>query len=522
MAFLSTAYGFLRFAAGLKAFVDQPLSVSDAKSFIRHGMQHRNEAFLQKIQRAVFENPNSPYSTLLRWAGCERGDIASLVREEGLEGALRRLHDAGVYVTFDEFKGRAVAVRGSQRFAFRETDFDNPLITPHFHSSSGGSRGRPTRVLIDLDHIAQSAPHWALWFAAHDWLARPLLFWTSAHTGIVNRQLIATKLGRRYVRWFATVGVVTLKDRIVAPTVHRVFRWATRCPKPEFVPLSEADRIIDCLAGMAARGSRPCMVTSPSNAVHASLSAQQRNVPLRGVTFLLGAEPLTAARKESIEAAGAVAVPTYGFSEGGNVGSQCPNAAAADDVHVSLDAYAIIQRPVNGEDPHSPHPLLLTALRPACPKVLLNTEIGDSAVLETRRCGCLFDEVGYVQHLHTIRSFEKVTGFGVTFTGSDLFRVIEDVLPKTFGGAVTDYQLIERQDARGLPRYTLLVSPSIGPVDERAVATTFLGELAKVRSHYRYMVNLWAQTDGILRVERQQPVPTARGKVLPFRTLGPQ
>lgn len=522
MTFVRDAFGFVRFAAGLKAFVHRPLAIADAKRFIRHGMEHRDQAFLQKIDRVVFGNRKSPYARLLRCSGCEAGDVAGLVREEGIEGALRRLYDAGVYVTYDEFKGRAPAVRGSQRFAFRESDFDNPLITPHFRGSSGGTRGRPTRVLVDLDHIAQSAPHWALWFAAHDWLERPLLFWTTAHPGIVNRQLIATKLGRRYVRWFATAGVVTLKDRLVAAAVHRVFRWATGCPKPEFVPLSEADRIVDCLAGMVARGSRPCMVTSPGNAVRASLSAQRRDVPLRDVTFLLGAEPLTAARRESIESAGASAVPTYGFAEGGNVGSQCPNAAAPDDVHVSLDAYAIIQRPMNGEEAHAPRPLLLTALRPACPKVLLNTEIGDSAVLETRRCGCLFDEVGYVQHLHTIRSFEKVTGFGVTFAGSDLIRVIEDVLPRAFGGGVTDYQLIERQDARGLPRYTLLVSPSVGAVDERAVVDAFLEGLAGLRSHYRYMVNLWTQSEGILGVERRQPVPTARGKMLPFRTLGPQ
>jgi hypothetical protein len=375
-------------------------------------------------------------------------------------------------------------------------------------------------VLIDLDHIAQSVPHWALWFGAHGWLDRPLLFWTSAHTGIVNRQLLAAKLGRRYVRWFATVGVVTPRDRLVASTVHRVFRRATGCPKPEFVPLSEAARIVDCLADMVARGSRPCMVTSPSNAVRATLSARQRGISLRGVTFLLGAEPLTRARRASIEAAGAMAGPTYGFSEGGNVGSQCPNTEAPDDVHVSVDAYGVISRPAAAEDTSSPRPLLLTALRPACPKVLINTEIGDSAVMETRRCGCLFDEVGYFQHLHTIRSFEKVTGFGVTFTGSDLFRVIEDVLPRRFGGGVTDYQLVERQDARGLPRYTLLVDPSVGTLDERAVAAAFLAELAKLRSHYRYMVNLWAQSDEILQVRRAPPVPTARGKVLPFRTLG--
>ena len=62
-------------------------------------------------------------------------------------------------------QGRTPAVRGSQTFSFRDADFDNPLTVPHFESRSGGTRGRPTRIRVDLEHAAQSAPHWALWFA---------------------------------------------------------------------------------------------------------------------------------------------------------------------------------------------------------------------------------------------------------------------------------------------------------------------------------------------------------------------
>ena len=29
-------------------------------------------------------------------------------------------------------------------------------------STTGGSRGPPRRIVIDLDHLAQMAPHWAL------------------------------------------------------------------------------------------------------------------------------------------------------------------------------------------------------------------------------------------------------------------------------------------------------------------------------------------------------------------------
>jgi hypothetical protein len=294
---------------------------------------------------------------------------------------------------------------------------------------------------------------------------------------------------------------------------------ATGCPKSEFVPLNEATKVGEYLAGLADQGMKPCINTSPSEAVRACMAMADRGISLRDVTFLLGAEPLTPARKTTIEATGAKAVPTYGFSEGGNVGSQCTNPMTADDVHISLDAYAVIQRSLDGEHVMPERALLLTALRPACPKILLNAEIGDSAILETRPCGCLFDEVGYLQHLHTIRSFQKITGFGVTFVGADLFYLFEEVLPRKFGGGITDYQLVESQDERGAPYYTLFVSPEIGALNERALVAGFLEELGKLKNHYRYMVGLWAQAD-VVRVKRQRPVATARGKVLPFLTLG--
>jgi hypothetical protein len=521
VSFFSNVHGFLRFASGVKRFVGESISVENARKTILQRMAMREIALLEKIELAIFANLRSPYLKLFRAAGCEIGDLKSLVTREGVEPALRTLHQSGIYVTFDEFKGRTPAVRGSQTFVFRDTDFDNPLITPHFHSSSGGTRGRPTRILIDLDHVAQSAPHWALWFAAHDWLSRPLIFWTPSHSGVANRHLLCAKFGKRYVKWFSSVGMGTLKDRIVAPCVHGLVRWGTGCGRPEFVPLDEAAKVGEYLAGLVRQGMKPCIITSPSEAVRVCLAMQDRRMSLSDVTFLLGAEPLTAARKGTIEAAGAEAVPTYGFSEGGNVGSQCPNPGPVDDVHISLDAYAVIQREQDpqGVKTASDGALLLTALRPACPKVLLNTEIGDCAVLEERRCGCLFDEVGYVQHLHTIRSFQKITGFGVTFVGADLFHLLEDVLPRRFGGSLTDYQLVEEQDARGEPRYTLFVSPEVALRDEKELVEGFLEELGKLKNHYRYMVSLWAQAD-VLHVKRQRPLPTGRGKILPYRTLG--
>jgi hypothetical protein len=520
MPILSDVAGLLRFAVGLRAFVGRPISLEDAKAIIRRGMANREARFLEKVEHAVFGNPRSPYLQLFRYAGCELGDVRRLVADDGVDGALRRLVEAGVYVTFEEFKGLTQAVRGSHTFAFRASDFDNPLITTHFQSSSGGTRGRPTRTRIDLDHIAQSAPHWAVWFGAHGWLDRPLVFWRPTHAGQASGHLLCVKFGKRFEKWFGSVGMGVAKDRLAAALVHHLVRQAAGLSRPELVPIHEAARVGEYLVGMVRGGQRPCVSTSPSQAIAISLALRARGLSLDGVTFLLGAEPLTPARRTTIEDAGARAVPTYGFSEGGSVGSQCPNPVAADDIHVSSDAYAVIARTRDLGDGEAVDALLLTALRPACPKVLLNTEIGDQGVLETRRCDCLFDELGYHQHLHTIRSFSKLTGIGVTFVGADLHWLLEELLPQKFGGIATDYQLVEEQDAQGVPRYTLRVNPALGPLDEETLVTTFLEALGRRRNHYRFMATVWAQAE-VLRVQRSLPLPTARGKILPFRTLGP-
>ena len=62
------------------------------------------------------------------------------------------------------------------------------------------------------------------------------------------------------------------------------------------------------------------------------------------------------------------------------------------------------------------------------------------------------EALGYTTHIHTIRSWEKLTSEGMTFCGHDLIRLIEEVLPARFGGRPTDYQFVEsgaRRAAQG-------------------------------------------------------------------------
>ena len=148
--------------------------------------------------------------------------------------------------------------------------------------------------------------------------------------------------------------------------------------------------------------------------------------------------------------------------------------------------------------------------------------MGDYGVLETKPCTCRFGALGFDKHISEIRSFEKLTGEGVTFVDTDFIHIIEEVLPKTFGGQSTDYQIIEEEDAHGITRLNLLVSPRVGNIDEKAVIDTFLRLLKKSEnspeSWAQSGTEMWAQA-GTIRIKRECPVPTKRAKILPFHII---
>jgi len=518
MSTVSKVFGLARLARGLRPFLRTPITIEMAKDEIRKGMARREAAFLCNLEHAVFSYPRSPYLKLFRHAGCELEDVRNLVTRDGLERALLKLLEAGIYVTFEEFKGKQPARRGSEIFTFHDDDFNNPLITPYFESSSGGTSGIRVRTQVDLEHIAQSAPHWAVLFAEHDALDDPFVLWTPAHSGIANRYLMCAKFGKRFERWFTILRLGTLDSRLIASCVHKLIRYVGQFPKSTYVPLDAAATVAEHLVRLRDSGAHPVINTSPSAAIRICKAAEESMATLEGVIFILGAEPMTKVRKEIIVASGAEAVSVYGFSEGGGVGGQCRCASSADDVHVFMDAFAVIQRNRFFADEDRSDALLFSALRPACPKIMVNTEIGDRAVLDSRSCGCLFGELEYMLHLSSIRSFDKLTGEGVTVWGADLYPIMENVLPRRFGGLPGHYQLVQEQGADGLTKYQIFVSPEVGSVDSKAVRATFIQELRAMKKSYSLMMDLWSAASAVT-VVRRSPRPTVRGKVLPFITL---
>lgn len=512
MGWWSKSTGLLRFARGVRGLLQRRIDDVSSAATIARGVSQREQRFLDLLDAKVWPRPSSPYRLLLDAAGCAAGDVERLVRREGLDAALRALAAGGVRIAFDELKGRAPAVRGSATFHFRADDFDDPLVRPDLALSSSGSRGPRQRVQIDVEHIAELAPAWGVFLAEHADGAAPLVFWTPGHAGIAARYLACAVAGRRFARWFVSEDMNATVDRAYAATVHGLSRRAGGFARAERVPFASPGPVLDALNAMGARGARPCVNTAPSAAAGLALLARERGAALDGVTFLLGAEPLTDARRATIAASGARTAVLYGSSEAPWIGAQCRTPASADAVHVLRDGYAVVA--VDDAD----GALLLTSLRRAVPKVLINADIGDRAVLDHgAACGCTYDRLGCTQQLSSVRSADKITELGVTFAVRDVQHVLEDALPRRLGGVAGDYQLVEERCASGLPRYTVRVHPRLD-VSEVSVAEAFLDELGGLARPYGFMAATWRRA-GIVRASRAPALIAPSGKVPIFHRV---
>jgi len=228
-------------------------------------------------------------------------------------------------------------------------------------------------------------------------------------------------------------------------------------PSPLYVPLDDPLPIAHWITEVLKAGHTPHLLTFASSAVRLCQTASNAGIDLHGARFTMSAEPITEARLAAVHQTGAKAAPAYGSIECGYIGYGCLAPEAPDDLHLLHDLHVMIQ-PDQDEEPHGlpPSTLFISSLRPTAPFILLNVSMGDQAVMTRRACGCPLEQLGWATHLHTIRSYEKLTSGGMTFLDTDVIRVLEEVLPARFGGAPTDYQLLEDEADDGSPRLRLL------------------------------------------------------------------
>ena len=503
----------LRFTASLPAFLRRRITIPDARAVLESRLRNREADFLDFLERAVADNAASPYHGLLAQAGCEFGDIRRLVEREGIEGALQRLYAAGVYLTVDEYKGRKPAVRGSATIEVKPEALRNPLMYRQFSARTSGSRGVATPVPLNLAGIHDHAVNMALAMDARGGSEWRKAIWELSGVGPL---LWYTSFGGPVERWFTKAGPRTGGASAAHHRRLSAVTWAGRLsgrslPAPRHVSPDAPLPIAHWMEQTLKAGNVPHLWTSTSSAVRLCQAAAEAGVSIRGAQFTVTGEPVTEARLAVIRSVGAGAVPDYGSADsGGSVSCACLAPDAPDAVHVFSDLNALIRA---DRDPFPSGALLLTTLRSTAPFVFLNVSMGDCATLDTRSCGCPVEHLGWTTRLRDIRSFEKLTLGGMSFLDSDVARILDEDLPREFGGEPTDYQVAEVFEGGGQPRLRLLVHPRVGPVDETGLERAFLAALGSVSQTDDMMVSR-LRDENMVEVRREVPYMTATGKIL--------
>ncbi len=513
----------LRLVSELPAFLRRRVTPDQARGVLRQRLATRGADFLSLIRRTVFARPDGPYRTLLRAAGCDYEDLVLLVQREGLEGALGELRRQGVYLTIEEFKGRCPVVRGSTRVQVEPAQLRNPLSTVHVISESGGSRGPRTTVGMDLALVRDHAVDAAVFLDVRGGLGWRQALWGVPGGFAMRVVLRLAAAGAPPVRWFSQVDPSS-------PGLHPRYRWSARAlrlggliagvplPSPRFASLEQPLEVARWMSETLDHGEVPHLYTFPTSAVRLAEASAAAGLSLRGAQFWLTGEPITARRLGVIGEVGADVVGHYGSSEcGGPVAYGCLHPQRRTDLHLLTDLHALVQAGSSDDESRElpPRALLYTSLRDTAPFVLLNVTIGDEAVMEPATCGCPLAELGWGTTLRQLRSYAKLTAGGMNVLDADMLDVLDDVLPRRFGGGPTDYQVVEDEDDQGRPLVQVLVHPRLGALDTRAVAEALLGAIGSGHGVERVTELAWRDA-GLVRVERREPAATASGKIRHF------
>jgi hypothetical protein len=522
---LADAEKLWRLNRGLRHFFTSPLSASDCRSLLSAALRSRAANFLAMVRGSVYGHARSPYLALARYLGIEMGDIERLVEREGVEGALERLYESGFHVSLDEFKGKRAICRGNFTLAATAEDFDNPVLAGGLPLQSGGSTGAPRRLVVDLDLLIEETAARYLFLEAHRFLDRPCAVYRITPPGSsgIKHALRAAKLGRPLERWFTPSPVrwtgPLWKSNILLRTIQmQGLASAAGIPSPEYVDPAAPESLAQWLAGKKATGAPALLSCSANTGVQVAAYCSDKGHDIAGTVFWLGGEPITAAKLGILEKAGVTSVSGWSLSEAGTLAIPCARREHIDEAHVLESKVAVLEKPVEVKSTgESVDALQLTTLIPHAPKVMLNVDVGDTAVLTRRDCGCPIGAAGFGLRLHTIRNYEKLTARGMHFMGVDVLKLVDEILPTRHGGLPSSYQFVE-EEIDGQTRVGIVVSPLVKDLNQAALIETVAGFLGSGSTGERMMADEWRR-NGVLRIKRAEPFRTLSGKVPALRVL---
>jgi len=510
-----------RLAGGFRKFLRTPIGIEAAAVEIKRRLEDRETNFVTLAKQLIYDVPSSPYRRLLVWAGCEYCDLRARVASHGLESTLEKLRDEGVYLSLDEFKGRAPVVRNGLRFETEETDFDNPRLSDgRLIGETSGSRGKRSRVSYDWDFIAEEARHETLLYAIHGVLDAPFALWYPVPPGNagLNNLLKSLKAGLTPQKWYSQSPCGIFDISLEARLALEFVIWGSRSAgltvaRPTFASLSDHEDVARWMESTIKRSGRAVLRAFGSSALRMTQTARAIGADLRGGFVFVGGEPLTEPRRRAFEAAGLEVYPRYVSAESGIISAACPNRSVADDMHFFSDHLAMVQLD-RGAASQSEHPktFLFTALSLKTGKILFNTELGDFGEVTTKSCSCRFGEIGLNVHLSNVRSYEKLTIEGMTILTAELDAIIGAAMERA-GGRPDSYQFREVQDPSGLHRLEIAVSPEVLHLDEAKFIEEIVAELRRGGPRKAMAADFWGKGDSF-SIVREQP-KSSTGHKLP-------
>jgi hypothetical protein len=512
----------LQLARETPGVLRQPLTPEKAMAQVRERMATRESRFLHVLRRLVYDDPKSPYRRLLEWAGCEYADLERSVATCGVESTLEQLRDAGVCLSLEEFKRIQPITRSGLVLEPEEGDFDNRLVVASgggMQAATSGSRAAATRVTFNWESLTEQAACELLLASHHGVLDEPLALWYPVLPSVagVHNLLENLKFGRPPVRWFSQVHP---KDLAILDSLSiRAIRWTGKSvrlfvPQPEFAGVDHPDGVLDWMSSVHESGRRSTIRTFASSAVRLAARARQRELKLSGTVIFTGGEPLTEPRRRFIESAGWHVFPRYAAAETGVLGAGCLDRTASDDMHLYIDRVAVIGgSSVRGND----NALLITTLSMHTGRVLLNTDLGDSGNLVSSPCGCVFGELGFNQRVADVRSQERLTIEGMTVPTASLDNLLSGLVEEA-GGAPDSHQFWATQDAAGLVRLVVALSPDLGPLDEEQFLETLYDRMVHGGPALDLAARFWKQARTI-RIVREDPRQSNGAKLRPVRRL---
>jgi hypothetical protein len=507
----------------LDKILRRPVSYEQSESIITKGVKERDKVFLQTTEKVIYNNLKSPYLALLRSQDIELRDIKRMVEKKGVEGTLQTLYARGIYLTIDEVKGKCDVIRGNNTFRFREADFNNPVFSGGLRTESGGSRGPSSRLRVPPDCINLHTIYGIYAGARYKCENKKPIIWLPTLPALEGFLFVLrfAASGSPPVKWFSQVN-----ERSVRPSIGNRLKmnaimlsgilFGARLPLPDYVSVNNAKKIALWMGKNLSKYNGYVMVTYSSSAFRLVTAAKSESINIGEVVFWLMGEPLTEKKYNEIKSYGCRAYALYGCNELLLIGHGCENPKYCDDVHLFKDKLAVIQhkRKVKHSD-RTVDAFLFTSLLDVSPRIFFNTELGDYGIIEKRKCGCEFEKLGLTEHIYNIRSFEKLTAEGMTFIGSNVIPLIEDILPTHFSGTASDYQFVETENQDGTSCLNLLISPSVGTVEEdkvkEIVMDNLTGEDYSDKAVPRLMKDVWKDV-GTIRILRQKPKLTKRGK----------